>query len=579
MLFDKRISSAHKRLLSQPVSRLLILCFILIALLPMAFFGYTLYQAAWENAWREINEKHRLLAENLAAPITIYINDHKNFLGATADTIREQSFNNATDEQYRTSLINTLHRIKGFRSLALVGTDGVTRVIVHADDIKPNARDVFAHEACYLTTRKTGQPALSKIKPSPVNRNPTLIQSQPIKDKQGKLIAVLLGELRIELIDKLRNNIRFGKGGHSAIVDQTGHVIAHPNPQWMEDMHDLSGLPVVQAMMAGKTGVTEFYSPATEEQMVAGYASVPDIGWGVMVPQPKSEIDEQVYALLYSHMLWGIAGLMVAILLVIPLIRGITGPINQLASAAERLSHDDFEGELPETSKNAPREIRQLGAALRNMVSGLQKSKLVVNELNMSMQARVHEATQQLREANARLEQLSQQDHLTELANRRHFENMLAETIDRRVSETGHLCIMLIDVDNFKDINDKYGHAAGDSVLMKVADLLKNAMRPDDLAARYGGDEFVVRMRCDPKVGLSRAQDILSTIEHMHFKWHDDEVHITVSIGLLQWKLDDSVDMETLLSKADAAMYQAKRLGRNKLVEVKGTQSAASGSG
>ena len=118
------------------------------------------------------------------------------------------------------------------------------------------------------------------------------------------MIGVLLGELRTDLIEELRRTIRFGEKGHSAIVDKFGRVIAHPNPKWMEEMHDLSAQDLVQKMMRGESGVTEFYSPFLKEQMVAGYAAVPEIGWGVMVPQPKSEIERQVRALLYAQFGW-----------------------------------------------------------------------------------------------------------------------------------------------------------------------------------------------------------------------------------------------------------------------------------
>jgi len=147
-----------------------------------------------------------------------------------------------------------------------------------------------------ISARDTGESRLSGIQTSPLDGKPTLILSQPVKNKKGAIESVLISELRISLIENLRRNIHFGERGHSAIVDQNGRVIAHPNPDWMKSMRDLSHLPVVKAMMAGKTGVTEFYSPFVKQNMVAGYTAVPGIGWGIMVPQPKSEVARQVYS-------------------------------------------------------------------------------------------------------------------------------------------------------------------------------------------------------------------------------------------------------------------------------------------
>ena len=100
--------------------------------------------------------------------------------------------------------------------------------------------------------------------------------------------------------------------------------------------------------MAGKTGVIEFYSPFVRQQMVAGYASVPGIGWGIMVPQPKSEVEEHVAAVIKTQIVWALFGLALAISLGIMLARWITVPLNQLAGSAADLVRNTFEGRLPD---------------------------------------------------------------------------------------------------------------------------------------------------------------------------------------------------------------------------------------
>ena len=563
----KETPSPVSRLLAQPVYRLLAVSFLLIALVPIGVLTFHVYHAAWGNAWREIYEKHRLLAMNLASPIRIYVNDHEAVLTMLADQIGAQS-RTATPAFSQKVLNSTLRHMDGFKSLIHVGTNGSIRAISTRNDQGVYDKRLFAHEKSFVITRDTGKKWLSDIKPSPISGEPTLILSTPVRDGRGKMTGVVLGELRVELIEKLRRNIRFGEKGHSAIVDRRGRVIAHPNPEWMAEMRDLSAWPVVQAMMAGQTGVTEFYSPFIKSDMVAGYASVPEIGWGVMVPQPKSEVAAQVRRLMASHIGWGLLGLGLAVILGFFLVRWITRPINRLAAGVQALSANDYNGTLPETSPRAPREISVLGNALHQLVEGLRKSRDRYNALNRSLQARVDEATQQLRYANSRLEAQASRDYLTELANRRHFETALNRTLNRRVSDHDPLCVMLIDIDNFKEINDEYGHAAGDAVLMRVAELLQSAMRPGDLVARYGGDEFVVQMNCDSEVGLSRAQQIREVIDQNKFLWQDHEIHATVSIGLFNRPPDRQLDAESILRQADHAMYEAKRQGRNTVVEI-----------
>ncbi|HKK07240.1 MAG TPA: diguanylate cyclase [Gammaproteobacteria bacterium] len=558
-----------RALLPAPVNRILVVCFALVALVPIAIVSVWLYQAAWKNAWREINEKHRLLAQNLASPITIYVNDHRHMLGLLAASLQKLPRKPDANGPVARELRQAFSHLKGFRSLALVDRDGNTLALAFNGQqrVIPGEGQRFSKERCFLNTRSTGQWSLSGIKHSPLDGQPTLIMSQAVHGPRGRVIGVLLGELRVDLIEKLRRKIRFGKRGHSAIVDATGHVIAHPNAKWMAQMKDISSWPIVQKMMAGKTGVTEFYSPFVDEEMVAGYASVPGIGWGVMVPQPKSEVARQVDALMYSNLFWSIAGLVLAIVLALLLSRWITRPINQLVAASEALVRNHFRGWLPEVADQAPREVHRLGQVLQRLVHGLQGARNEVDELNQSLQQRIEDATAKLREANARLEETARRDHLTRLANRRHFEASLGDLLSRRRGDSDMVCIMLIDIDNFKDVNDRYGHPAGDMVLNHLARILERGMRPDDLVARYGGDEFAAQLRCPRKIALQRAWDILTEVRSAALEWNDQPLEVTVSIGLLCHDIREGINVDALLQQVDMAMYEAKKRGRNTVVE------------
>jgi len=576
LLNNTNVENVEKAVYGQPVQRLLLIGFLIIALVPVGFLAYKLYQQAWDNAWREINEKHLLLAQNLASPISIYVNDHRDFLGLIADHISNVDNLSHTVNKglIRQDLDNALKHMQGIRSLSLIGMGGSIDILSQRDpSIAGVDRTVFSNEACYLISRDTATWALSGIKRSPISGDPTIILSQPVKFRDGRVSAVLLAELRIDLIEKIRRNIHFGEKGHSAIVDKTGHVIAHPNPEWMQEIRDLSHLSVIQSMMAGETGVTEFYSPFVKQHMVAGYTAVPDIGWGIMVPQPRREIEQQVNALLASQYAWGGIGFVLAILLAIPLARWITQPINRLAKATASLVDNNFKGELPAISRYAPKEISQLDRGLRNVISGLQQSREEVGTLNTSLKKSIDAATKQLRDANARLEDLAKRDYLTELANRRYFEKSLSKLLNEQHNRRNPICIMLIDIDNFKEINDRYGHAAGDAVLIQIAPILKLNMRTNDIVARYGGDEFVIQMSCETEVGISRAREIRTYLENYQFSWQGNDIPATVSIGLLHPENHHDSDIshhniESLLQKADTAMYDAKRLGRNTVVHI-----------
>ena len=558
----------RKRLLSQPVHRLLLLSFILLALIPVSLLGVKVYQAAWDNAWREVNESIACWPSTWPrrsasmSPITAPCSGcWRNRSSVSRPTPRATSAN-------RRVLEMAVDHLKGYESLVLVGVDGRLRAVAgYQGESSKLPERLFEEETCFVNTRKTGKWALSGIKRGPLSGRPTLVMSEAVHGEDGRMVGVLLGELRIDLIEELRRKIQFGERGHSAIVDKFGRVIAHPNTQWMEEMHDLSGQDVVQKMMRGETGVTEFYSPFIKQQMVAGYAAVPEIGWGIMVPQPKPEIERQVHVLLYALFGWALLGLLLAVGLAVWFARWITRPIQRLVQATNDLTANDFQGDIPIVSENSPSELRQLSLATHNLVTRFQTARAKVDELNRTLQSGIEKATAQLRETNRQLEAMTRRDHLTTIANRRYFEDMLAKSLGRRRSDVMPFCLILIDVDNFKEINDHHGHAAGDAVLVQLATLLQGAMRPNDLVARYGGDEFVAQMHCNQESGRQRAWQILDAIRQTEFRWKDEVIHATVSIGFLYCHPAHLGDLESMLRKVDSAMYLAKKQGRNTVVE------------
>ena len=556
------------RIRSQPVSRILLLVTVLVAVLPISILGYYIYHSAWQNSWREIREKHQLLAQNLAVPITTYVNDHRGMLAMTAHMITLMAHQaNVGSPKLLKQGLTTMH---GFKSLIQLDMDG--HVLAYAQDnntsINTPGLEKFAEEACYLKTRRSGEWSMSGIKRNPLTGKPTIFMAQPVLNSQDKVQGVLMGELQIDYLEAIRARVKFGKKGHSAIVDQTGHVIAHPNASWMKEIRDISDWPIVQAMMAGKTGVTSFYSPFIKANMVAGYAAMSGIGWGIMVPQPESEVAAQVNELMRSHLIWATIGVLLAIALAVLLARWITRPLDSLASASRLLMQNGSLGNLPEVRSNSPKEIRDLSAVLRRLIAGLQQSRNEVHELNATLQRRVDDATQQLRSSNEKLELLARRDSLTELANRRHFENSLSQALNRRSGDVGQVCVMLVDIDHFKQINDAYGHAAGDTVLNHIARVLERGMRADDMVARYGGDEFVAYMRCSNEVGMERAREIREAIDNYAVPYDGKNIQITVSIGLYCQVLTPGLDVNKLLANADDAMYQAKKEGRNRVVDI-----------
>jgi diguanylate cyclase (GGDEF)-like protein len=163
-----------------------------------------------------------------------------------------------------------------------------------------------------------------------------------------------------------------------------------------------------------------------------------------------------------------------------------------------------------------------------------------------------------------KLEELSSRDGLTGLLNRREFDGRLSEEVQRAQRYTKPLSILLLDIDHFKNVNDRYGHQAGDEALISVADLIRLNARPMDVSCRYGGEELAMILPETDRSGAHiLAERIRATVADARIAtYRGDEIQVTVSIGIAAFPLDGDA-VAGLISAADRALYIAKQEGRN----------------
>ncbi|NMB92192.1 MAG: GGDEF domain-containing protein [Parcubacteria group bacterium] len=171
-----------------------------------------------------------------------------------------------------------------------------------------------------------------------------------------------------------------------------------------------------------------------------------------------------------------------------------------------------------------------------------------------------------------RLKKLVYLDPLTNLYNRRgfleisnnYFKSFTRDQKKRRHYEISNLAIIFLDLDNFKAINDRYGHALGDKVLKSLSKLLKQSLRSMDVIGRWGGEEFVILL---VNISQSNAQRLAEKLRHKIESTKLARVSITASFGLVFPKKDKS--LIELINQADKLMYRAKKLGKNKVICIK----------
>ncbi|MCC7534841.1 MAG: GGDEF domain-containing protein [Deltaproteobacteria bacterium] len=168
-----------------------------------------------------------------------------------------------------------------------------------------------------------------------------------------------------------------------------------------------------------------------------------------------------------------------------------------------------------------------------------------------------------------RYERAAMFDGLTGIHNRRWLDETLHRLVKRQRLSGGHLSVALIDIDHFKQFNDRFGHAAGDHVLSTVASLLARNLRPTDLVARFGGEEFVILFPdtlIDDAVTAAERVRLAAAAERLKMPDGTDLPPVTISVGVAE--LGPSHDVTELLKIADLAMYSAKQSGRNRVVRA-----------
>ena len=166
------------------------------------------------------------------------------------------------------------------------------------------------------------------------------------------------------------------------------------------------------------------------------------------------------------------------------------------------------------------------------------------------------------------VEQLSQVDGLTGVYRRGVLDERLKEEVIRAQTFKTSFCLMLLDIDHFKSLNDSYGHQFGDQVLQQLGEILRGSVYDTDFVARYGGEEFaIVLPRAQPDGVLRKAETIRSAIEGKSFPLAMERLNVTVSIGIAHFPRDAET-VEGLVQRADQALYEAKERGRNRVVDI-----------
>ncbi len=341
---------------SLAMQHVLFVAFTAVAAVPVLTLASWVERRAVEQEIDAATDKHLLVARNLTAAFSRYVYDVKAGFRLAVST-----FNSGEQAEGFTDLLKSLE----FRHICIVNGDtGEVERYMAGLAAPPGAKiqlksSTVAEFRALLKSDDTvitdlrrdaaGKPAFFLLKPLPEGR-------------------IAYGVIGTDYLIKLQRAIAFGARGHAAVLDATGKVVAHPFQNWIDNEFDLSKTPPARAIMAGKTGVMQFFSPAFKADMITAYTVVPETGWCVMVPQPMQELYAHADEVSRAAAAVAFLALVGAAALSWCLAKYIARPIRVVEETASAVAGGDLSARAPQFPAYVPHELHSLSRAFNHMI-------------------------------------------------------------------------------------------------------------------------------------------------------------------------------------------------------------------
>lgn len=296
---------------------------------------------------------------------------------------------------------------------------------------------------------------------------------------------------------------------------------------------------------------------SSQEVYQVSAVQIPATGWTIINAVPNSAIIGTL-GQINERMQVSIALILAFLYLAIGFIYyfRLFVPIQSVSTIATEISDDNLEHELPTQYSG------EMGVLFENfgcMIEKLKQSKELTQEYSKKLEDEVHQRTEELHEKNKLLGKIAVTDPLTQLFNRHKLYESLSQQLEYASQYDQGFAIILLDIDNFKAINDSFGHNTGDLVLKEFGSILRIVCQSNEIVGRWGGEEFlIICPQTDLESAMRLAEKLRVHVERQNFP---DVECVTASFGVSMYQLGDSA--ESLLERTDVALYQAKDNGRN----------------
>jgi diguanylate cyclase (GGDEF)-like protein len=377
----------------------------------------------------------------------------------------------------------------------------------------------------------------------------TLSVAVPVLSYDNALMGALVAVLDLRTAQPYLKSSTKSPPGEVLLLDQNGRELLSSRATSTTKLMSLDA--AVLRQMLSQPGKSIVFQGLMHREVI-GLADIP-------AALPVTIVAEQDRADVYAAWV-NLRNLYLALVCIIVLVvtavafrmgRSIVTPLQHLINAANSIASGDLDVRLPVTRND---EFGHLTRIFNQMADKLRHSHAEIVATNQAMQ-----------QQNQLLETLSITDGLTGLYNRSKLDAILKDELARFKRNQRPFAVLMMDIDYFKTLNDSHGHIAGDEVIVAVARILGRSIRSVDYAARYGGDEFIIIMvETTADMALKTAERIRSQVNDMRYSSNGQIVSVTVSIGVVQCQQSDDGTPTAVFSRADSALYEAKRAGRNR---------------
>jgi diguanylate cyclase (GGDEF)-like protein len=381
-----------------------------------------------------------------------------------------------------------------------------------------------------------------------------LIVAVPVQRLDGRVIGALAAELNLRPLQRVLRAFNSDSTGAIYLLNADGALVASSRDVSSQMMKATLKRATLQRLMEREGDAIAFVS-FTGERVLGSLKRVPQVPWAVLAETPADAAFREVRQFRDLAMLVIVSLLLVSAAGAYRFGVIIVRPLDRLIEGAGKVAGGHLDVDLPVAGGG---EVGYLTKVFNGMVWRLREGRQELDATN-----------EQLRQQNEELGKLSLTDGLTGLANRRFLVQQLNEEALRFRRTKNEFSVLMADVDHFKQYNDTFGHPAGDEVLKRVARILQASARETDCVARYGGEEFCVML---PETAITGATILASRICERVAATEFPGQKITLSIGVASLPANGDTP-DAVIAAADEALYQAKREGRNRVVEAQSRRS------